>query len=161
VERLARGTLALAEQHDFPFWKSMANSLLGWALTQRGEAEQGAGLIEDALTQQRASGASALRAHMLAFLAFAHLRNGAPGAGLDAVEEGLSWCETTLDRVFEPELWRLKGELLLQKNGGRKTKKRGRAPAASASSHNAVGQPVDSKEVERCLQRAREIASQR
>src|SRR5262249_61330418 len=96
VECLARRTLALAEQYDFPFWKSMANSLLGWALTERGEADQGAGLIEDALIQQHASGAKALRAHMLAFLAFAHLRLGASGAGLDAVAQGLALCATTL-----------------------------------------------------------------
>ena len=163
VELLARRTLDLAEQHDFPFWKSMAHGLLGWALAHRGEAKQGAGLIEDALTQQRASGARALRSHMLAFLAFAHLRAGDCRAGLDAVEEGLALCETTIDRVFEPELWRLKGELLLQRIAGRSAKRPGLAPAASASSHSVVATRagIDASEAERCFQRALEIASQR
>ena len=41
---------------------------------------------------------------------------GQPEAGLTALTEALTLADTTGERWYEPELYRLKGELLLQQN---------------------------------------------
>jgi predicted ATPase len=41
---------------------------------------------------------------------------GQPEAGLTVLTEALALVDTTSERLWEPELYRLKGELLLQQN---------------------------------------------
>jgi len=54
-----------------------------------------------------------------ALLAEGYLDTGGPIEGLAAAEKGLELSRTTLDNSWEPELWRLRGELLLQMDGQR------------------------------------------
>jgi predicted ATPase len=86
---------------------------------------------------------------LLALLAGDGLRLGSLSEGLAAVEEGLHLTHTTLDRFYEPELWRLKGELLLAQS---KEKKK---PVRSRSRNAQV------KEAEQCFQSAFKIARER
>jgi predicted ATPase len=57
-----------------------------------------------------------LRSYFLALLAEAHGTIGEPEAGLTALVEALALVDTTGERWYEPELYRLKGALLLQQN---------------------------------------------
>jgi adenylate cyclase len=52
-------------------------------------------------------------------------------AGLAAAEEGLHAAATTTDRSYWPELWRLKGELLLAQAATARSRRRGRGAAPS------------------------------
>jgi predicted ATPase len=54
--------------------------------------------------------------YFLALLAEVHGILGEPEAGLTALAEALTLRDTTGERAWEPELYRLKGELLLQLN---------------------------------------------
>ena len=65
------------------------------------------------------------------------------------MHEGLHLTQTTLDRFYEPELWRLKGELLLAQS---KEKKK----LARSTSRDA-----QVKEAEQCFQSALKIARER
>ena len=49
----------------------------------------------------------------LAMLVEAHLQMKQPAAGLQVLEQALARVEPTGERMYEPELYRLKGELLL------------------------------------------------
>jgi len=53
----------------------------------------------------------------LAFLAEAHLRCGQVEAGVRVIDEALRLTATHFDRFWEPELHRLRGELLLAHAG--------------------------------------------
>jgi predicted ATPase len=53
------------------------------------------------------------RPSTLAVLVEAHLKMKQPAAGLQALEDAFSRVEPTGQRIYEPELHRLKGELLL------------------------------------------------
>ena len=57
-----------------------------------------------------------MRSYFLALLAEAHGTMGQPAAGLTALAEALTLVDTTGERWYEPELYRLKGELLLQQS---------------------------------------------
>ena len=86
---------------------------------------------------------------LLALLAEGGLRLGKLPEGLASVHEGLRLTQTTLDRFYEPELWRLKGELLLAQSKEKKKTPR-------SASRNA-----QAKEAEQCFQCALKIARER
>ena len=56
------------------------------------------------------------RPYCLALLAESHGTLGQPEAGLTVLTEALALVDTTGERWHEPELYRLKGELLLQQS---------------------------------------------
>jgi predicted ATPase len=64
----------------------------------------------------RATGAEVVRPYFLALLAEAYGTTGEPEAGLTALAEALALVDTTGERWYESEIYRLKGELLLQQN---------------------------------------------
>jgi DNA-binding winged helix-turn-helix (wHTH) protein/tetratricopeptide (TPR) repeat protein len=156
VESLARRAIALADEHDFPFWKGFGVALLGWALAQQGQAKEGAELIREGLTLHRATGAQIICSHILCFLADAYLRLGNVTAGLRAAEEALTLCESTCDHVYEPELWRLKGQLLMQQVEHRRSAAEGKKRRPKS----VVG-PTTIQAAETCLQRALDLAHTR
>ena len=102
----------LSTVHEFAFWHAMMTILAGWAEMHLGRVREGIAAIERGLTAYRATGARTVCTYFLAFLAErvgAPVRTPRAGSG----GRGLILAETTLDRGYEPELWRLKGELLL------------------------------------------------
>src|SRR5207253_6333438 len=61
------------------------------------------------------------RSNYLALLAEAYGTTGQPEAGLAVLTEALALVDKTGVRWYEPELYRLKGELLLQQSSGNAT----------------------------------------
>jgi predicted ATPase len=100
----------------FPHWIAFGSLLHGWALAQRGQAQQGITQINQGLSAWRATGAELVRPYGLALLAEAHGTRGEPETGLTVLTEALIHVETTGERWYELELYRLKGELLLQQS---------------------------------------------
>jgi len=137
---LAEQACALAAEHGLVYWNAMASALKGWASVQQGQVRKAIEELEAARAAHFAMGIRLFYIYILAFLAEARLHAGELGAGLAAVDEGLRLTETTLDRSYWPELWRLKGELLL---------------AASAAD---VAADSRRQEAEQCLRRALDLA---
>jgi class 3 adenylate cyclase/predicted ATPase len=112
----AAATISLAQERGFPSWMALGAILRGWTLAQRGQAQEGIAQITQGLRAFRATGAEIARPYCLALLAEAHGILGKPEAGLAALTEALTLVDTTGERWSEPELYRLKGELLLQQS---------------------------------------------
>jgi len=93
---------------------AIGSILRGWTLTHQGQAQAGIEQLHQDLIAYRATGAEVARPHFLALLAEAHGITGEPEAGLTVLTEALTLVDTTGGRWCEPELYRLKGELLLQ-----------------------------------------------
>jgi adenylate cyclase len=132
---LAARAAALSAEHGFVQWRPIAAVLSGWALIQRGQTSQGTVAVERGLAELLANGGRYFSGFAYGILAEGHLRGGAIAEGLVAADAGLTVARTTLDRTYEPEVWRIKGELLSAMSPAR-------AP----------------DEAERCLLRARELA---
>jgi predicted ATPase len=110
-------SLRVALAQGFPFWRARGALLHGWTLAQQaGQAQEGIEQITEGLTAYRATGGEIGRPYWLALLAEAQRARGEPDAGLTVVTEALTLAETTGERWYEPELYRLKGELLLQQH---------------------------------------------
>jgi predicted ATPase len=113
TRELAEATVALATEHGFPFWLAYGTILSGWALAEQGRAAEGIERMQHGLAAYRATGAEFWRTHFLALQAEAYARAGQAEAGLKTLAEALAVVDRTEERVYEAELYRLKGELTL------------------------------------------------
>jgi DNA-binding winged helix-turn-helix (wHTH) protein/tetratricopeptide (TPR) repeat protein len=146
---LADRGLALATEHAFPFWHTLTTALRGWAQMHLGKPAAGVEDVRAAIALFDSSGMKLTKPLLLALLAEGGLRLGNFRAGLASVQEGLHLTQTNLDRFYEPELWRLKGELLLaQSKGNKKTTRSTRRNAQV-------------KEAEQCFECALKMAHER
>jgi len=134
AQERAEATISLATDQGFPHWRTQGSILRGWTLAHQGQVKEGIEQIRQGLIAHRATGAEILRPSWLALLAEAYGMMEQPEAGLTALAEALTHAETTGERLYEPELHRLQGELVLQRS----------------SDHTA--------EAERCFHHALEIA---
>ncbi len=82
-------------------------------MAAEGRPEEGIADIEQGLTAVRATGAKRRRSYYLALLAEVYGQTGQADQGLNALAEALELVEKTDERWWEPEVRRLKGELLL------------------------------------------------
>jgi predicted ATPase len=105
---------ALAAEQGFPYWLALGTILEGWALSQQRQAVAGIAQIHQGLAAYRATGAELFRTYWLALLAEAYGTAGQVQEGLLVLEEALALVDTNGERYWEAELYRRKGELLLQ-----------------------------------------------
>jgi predicted ATPase len=121
AQECAEATMSLAKEQGFPQWMASGAILHGWALAHQGQAQEGIEQLHQGLTALRATGAALARPHLLALLAEAHGIMGQPEAGLTVLAEALIHVDTTGERWYESECYRLKGALLLQQSSDNQT----------------------------------------
>ena len=85
----------------------------GWALSEQGDGETGIALMRQGLAAVRATGAELSRSVHLALQAEGHGKVGQTEAALTVLAEARAAVDRSQGRVYEAELYRLKGELLL------------------------------------------------
>jgi predicted ATPase len=132
TQERAAAAIRLATTQGFPQWMAGDSILRGWALAQQGQSQEGIAQIEQGLRDVRATGAEIRRPHFLALLAEAHGTIGEPEAGLTVLTEALALVDKTGERWCEAEIYRLKGELLLQQSSDNST-------AAEVCFYQAIG----------------------
>jgi predicted ATPase len=106
--------MTLATEQGFPQHLAAATPLRGWALAACGHGEEGMTQIQQGLAASRATRATRDRPYHLALLAEASAQGGQTTEGLEALAEALSTLAQSGVRWCEAELYRLRGELLLQ-----------------------------------------------
>jgi len=114
TQERAEAAMALSREYGFPYWLGIGTIRRGWALAAQGQGAEGVQQIRQGLAVWRATGADLNRPWFLALLAEACGRAGEAEEGLTAVAEALTAVHIKANRVCEAELYRLKGELLLQ-----------------------------------------------
>jgi predicted ATPase len=122
VREFAAEALAVSVEHRFAFWQAGATVLLGWAAAAsappfenaRGgsRAADGVSVLEQGIEAWRATGSVTYRTYSLSLLADARWRCGRPGESLEALNEAERVMAETGERLWEPEIHRIRGELL-------------------------------------------------
>jgi class 3 adenylate cyclase/tetratricopeptide (TPR) repeat protein len=112
MQRRAEELLALTAEHGFPLYLGHATVFRGALLTARGRAQEGLTLLTQGLAAIRDTGTVAGTPRVLMRLAAAYTRLGRPAEGLNCLAEAAQIIETTDERVGEPTLHRLRGDLL-------------------------------------------------
>src|SRR5262249_5592798 len=117
----AEAAIRLATDQGFPQWMAIGAMLRGWALVHQWQAQEGMAQITQGLMTYRTKGSELGRPYFLTLLAEAHQIQGEAVAGLKVLTEALTHVDTTGERWYESEIYRLKGELLLQQSSDNST----------------------------------------
>jgi predicted ATPase len=115
VQERAEAAMALAREQGFPYWLAYGTTLRGWALAEQGQREEGIAQMRQGLAALQALGTELARSLFLALLAEAYGRMEQPEEGLTLLAEALVVVDKNGERYYEAELYRLKGQLTLQK----------------------------------------------
>jgi predicted ATPase len=110
----AEALMTLCTTQGFPQWLALGDIVLGCALAVQQRNVEGVRRILDGIAAHRATGAGFMLPLYLGFLGETYGQTGAPEDGLHAVAEALTLVNKNDERLFEAELYRLKGELTLQ-----------------------------------------------
>jgi predicted ATPase len=137
AQQHADEAMTLATDHGLVLYRAMAQILRGWAIAGQGDDEDAADEMRQGLAAWQSTGAQLLRPHFLALLAEPS-RTSTDGQDLGMLDEALSLAESTGERFYQAELYRLRGERWLA------------GPPPSA----------DVKAAERCFEQALAIARQ-
>ena len=110
----ADALMAFAAAQDLAHRLEQGRILWGWALAMQGDAAAGVAHIRQGLVARQGVELKLGRPYYLALLAEASGLAGQPEAGLTALAEACTLVEATENRVWEAEVYRLKGALLRQ-----------------------------------------------
>jgi predicted ATPase len=105
--------IALCTEQGFALYLARTTILRGWALAEQGQWEEGIGQMRQGLIAYRGTGEEVTRPYYLALLAEGHGKAGQVEQGLRVLAEALVVVHNTGVSVYEAELYRLTGELLL------------------------------------------------
>jgi TOMM system kinase/cyclase fusion protein len=106
--------IALSTEQGFAFWATWGSILWGWTLVEQGQGEEGIEQMCQGLAAYQATGAEIIWPYNLALLAEGYRKVGRVEEGLTLVDEALVTVDKTGERMWEAELYRLKGTLTLQ-----------------------------------------------
>ena len=114
VQICAEATITLAHDYGFAYWLAFGTMMRGWSLAIQGLWAEGHAQLHGGLDAWRATGSGNSGPYFLTLLVEAQRQAGQSQAGLTGLSEALTLVDTTGERWYEAELYRLKGELLLQ-----------------------------------------------
>jgi tetratricopeptide (TPR) repeat protein len=106
--------LRLATEHGFQQYVALAIKGRGCALIEMNHTEEGIALLREGVSAQRGTGMYQYQTAFFAALGEGYGKSGRMAEGLAAVAEGLAAAHRTGERLSEAELYRVKGELLMQ-----------------------------------------------
>src|SRR6185312_17383459 len=109
----AEEALAVAAEHGLPALELWCLLPRGWATAYRGDVRAGIADIRDSMDRRRAFGMGAVWPWYFALLAEAQGLAGQVDEGLFSVEAAFGWVARNDERLYEAEVHRIKGELLL------------------------------------------------
>jgi len=144
VQERAHTILNIATAQGFQLWKAKATLLMGWALVAQGQIAPGLAQMQQGLAAVQAAGQIQGTVLTLSMLAEAYALEGQIETGLDVLATALDIVHTRGLRLWETEVYRLRGELLLAQDG---------------TGHTTPG--PHEEEAAACLQQALALARQR
>jgi predicted ATPase/DNA-binding response OmpR family regulator/class 3 adenylate cyclase len=106
--------LQLSQEQGYPYFIGTAMIYTGWALAHDGETARGIDLCHQGMVQLRAIGANCWLPRYHALLAECHQQAGDFERGSQAIASALQGLEITRERIWEAEIYRLKGDFLLR-----------------------------------------------
>jgi predicted ATPase len=119
----------LSHQAEIPGWAATGSMYRGQALAMLGEVQEGITQMKAGIAAMQSVSAGLYQPEARCILAQGQAQAGMPEEGLTTVEEALTVVEETGEHLWEAEVHRTRGELLLMT---------GHVAAAEASYHSAI-----------------------
>ncbi|MSQ46992.1 MAG: hypothetical protein EXR78_01180 [Deltaproteobacteria bacterium] len=157
VQQQAKAAITLCAEHKFANFLGQMMIIQGWAFAEQGFHAEGIAQIRQGLAACQATGARLFRPMYLTFMTEACWKAAQIAEGLSAVTEALAAGDKTGERFWGAELYRLKGELTLQK-GARDWRLKTSSSSPQAPSLKPLAPSGAEQEAEECFLKAIEIA---
>jgi class 3 adenylate cyclase/predicted ATPase len=109
---------AMATEGGFLLWAAQGRIYRGWAQAMTKDPEAGIAEMRAGLESYRLTGSDLMTPQFCIMMAEAQLRAGRPGEALAAISRGLRYVEESREHVHEPELHRLRGEIMIAQGAG-------------------------------------------
>jgi predicted ATPase len=109
----AKEALTHSIEHCLADYEQRSRFVVGALLAQGGDPRQGIEFMRSAIAATEHTNAHNRRPLYLGHCAVAHAILGQPEVGLGLLDEAIQEADTTKERFFEPELYRLRGNTLL------------------------------------------------
>ncbi len=116
TQESAEAVLALSAEHGITEWVSWATAQRGWAIAAQGNHEEGIARIEEGIARSRGM-IELRRSYFLCMQAEASMDAGRLDEGLRALTQALAIADQQEERFYKAEIHRLKGALLLKRDG--------------------------------------------
>jgi predicted ATPase len=110
----AEADMALCREQGFAFFLANGTIMHGWALAAQGWRAEGMAKMQQGMATLRAIGVGVLLPRDHTMLAEAYGESGRVEEGLRLLVEALATTHQQGSHLWEPELYRIKGELLLR-----------------------------------------------
>jgi predicted ATPase len=150
AQEQAEVAIALSNEHGFANWLTLGTILRGWALAEQGQGDEGIAQMHQGLAHHNALGARTTQSYTLALLGEVYRKAGRLEEGLTQLAEALALADRTEERVYDPELYRLKGQLTLQSQVP--------SPKSQVDNPQSAIRNPQLEEAEACFLKAIEIA---
>jgi len=158
----AEAAIALSIEHEFPLFYAEGTFVRGWALAQQGQIQEGIEQMRQGIAAFRATGAELSLSSHTASLVETYLKMRQTEEGFAALAEALAMIDKNGERMVEAELYRLKGELTLQKLSVASSQLSVSNPQSlTPNTQYPTPSPQAEAEAEACFQQAIEIARRR
>ncbi|HEV8717006.1 MAG TPA: hypothetical protein VGX03_29820 [Candidatus Binatia bacterium] len=162
----AEELIKFTTEQGFPYWLTQGNILWGWAAAQQGQ-EEGLPRMRQHLSQWQAMATETVKHAFLGLMADVCWKRQQTEEGLALVDGALVVVEKTGECFYEPELYRLKGQLTLQQSSvqglafsvQRNQRAKGKEQKAKPANRQSLP-PNPQAEAEACFHKAIEIARQ-
>jgi predicted ATPase len=117
AQDVAGTTIHLGTEQGFALWVGQGLMLQGWVLTEQGKGAEGLAQMRQGLAIVQAAGQQQGQVFLLALLAERYGKARQADEGLRLLSEALAIAHTRGLRLWEAELHRLQGEILLAHSG--------------------------------------------
>ena len=116
AQQYAEAAIEISAQHGLVMYQAMAGAMHGWTLLEQGAEHEAIVQIRYAIASIDATGTALVRPHFLGLLALALSKAGQTDEALRVLNEALATVRNKGERYYEAELYRLKGELLINRD---------------------------------------------
>jgi class 3 adenylate cyclase/tetratricopeptide (TPR) repeat protein len=117
VREVAEAAMAIGAEQGFPEWLELGRWLYGWALAELGETEKGVAEMEVAIAGFVPIGGVPRQAFTATTLAKGYEKLGRVDQAIAILEAARVRIQRSGERLDEAELYRVKGELLVARDG--------------------------------------------
>ncbi|MBI3795820.1 MAG: AAA family ATPase [Deltaproteobacteria bacterium] len=152
VQEQTQAQLLLSQEHELSYFQATGLMFQGWALVKQGNEADGLAQMQQGLALHKGNGGVVLSVYLV-LLTEAYRETNRPDEGLRVIGELLARIEEQGDRIYEAELYRLKGELLLNAERGTLNDE-----LKTSSVHRSSFRIHRSGEAEACFLKALDVA---
>ena len=114
IHEQAEAAIALCTEQGFAYYLAWVKIIQGWSFAVQGQKKAGMAQMRQGLAALQSTDAKRALPYYLALLAEGYGAVGQTDEGLRVLAEAFAAVAATAERRWEAELYRLKGELLLQ-----------------------------------------------